>query len=604
MLVTVALLCTCAVRASGQEEAGAADGGYDMIKMEDQMSTWLEKGAAVPEGKKSTKETRETRERGVIAAAKSYSSGSKNLDSSEMKKVVFFFTSFVPATMTDPKATKRLTPLMREVHDCLLRSQRSRDVEVRRTVVKALNTQMSKIAGGNYYPIARINAALVLGRLDATPADVSNRRPPTPYLEVLGTLLKVYGDESNVDGLRVAALVGIHRHALYGFKNILAPQAAEMKAQMTKLLDAETPVNRTDRVHAYLQRYAVDILQQLGNSDEENKQLGVKLIGISKAPKKQELIALYSASKIGVFGAKIKGEVADPGDVLQQWARLAHHAFQSEVNRLNALTRIGPTPNQPMKPEDVLQPKVTEDETGGGIGGSGGPDGFDEGGDGELGMGGMGGMDPGEGYGEDPNEGMEDDDFGGFGGMTGSQTKVYEDQPAEVIGSRRYLNKVLQQLKLGATGSRSKGMPKEKEKGGLMICVAEDAKQAEVVKVWVEKMEAVLTALNQEELEDREKYIEGVKEQVEVLAEMADIDAVDVGGNDKKAKADPIFSGDNALAPADGKPADGKPADGKPAAADPEGDAIFGATPAGDAPENPAPADPAPADPAPADPAP
>jgi uncharacterized protein YnzC (UPF0291/DUF896 family) len=181
---------------------------------------------------------------------------------------------------------------------------------------------------------------------------------------------------------------------------------------------------------------------------------------------------------------------------------------------------------------------------------------------------------------------------------------VYEDQPAEVIGSRRYLNKVLQQLKLGATGSRSKGMPKEKEKGGLMICVAEDAKQAEVVKVWVEKMEAVLTALNQEELEDREKYIEGVKEQVEVLAEMADIDAVDVGGNDKKAKADPIFSGDNALAPADGKPADGKPADGKPAAADPEGDAIFGATPAGDAPENPAPADPAPADPAPADPAP
>ena len=595
MLVTVAALCIWAVQASGQEGAEAAGAGYDSIPMNEKLAN----------------DTKGTLEKAVISAAKAFSSGSR----ADINYVKAFFQLYMPAKMTGPMASKGLTPLMRDVNDCLSRSHRARDVNVRQTVANVLFQQMTKIANGNYHPNARINAVLVLGRLDTAPADLASRRPPTPYLAVLKTLLSLYGDESNVEGLRVAALVGIHRHVNYGFQQIQAPQVAEIKAQMTKLLDSETPINRTDSVHAYLQRYAVDILQKLGQSEEEDKQLGVKLIGISKAPEKPELIALYSASKIGTFGEKLKGQVADPEDVLQQWARLAHDAFQSEVNRLNALKRTGPTPNQPIKPEDVLQPKVTKDDSGGGIGGSGGPDDFDEGGDGELGMGGMG-MEPGEGgYGEDPDEGMEDDIFEGFGGATGvGQTPEYKPQPAEVIGSRRYLNKVLQQLKLGATGSRSKGMPREDKKGGLMLCVADDEEKAEVVKIWAEKMEEVLTALNQEELEDRKAYIAGVEEQVEVLAELADIDAVDAGGNDKKAKADPFFSGDNALVPADGKPADGKPADGKPAdgkpadgkpadgepadgepvAADPEGDAIFGAAPAGEAPENPAPADPAP----------
>ena len=597
MLVTVVMLCICAVRASGQDEAGAADGGYDIIKMDDQMSNWLEKGTPGSKG------TRETREKGIIAAAKSYSSGNKSMDASEVRRVGFFFNSYVPATMTDAKASKRLTPLMREVHDCLSRSQRGRDINARKTVANALKAQMTKIAAGNYHPSARINAALILGRLETAPADMSNRRPPTPYIEVLGTLLSLYGDESNLEGLRVAALVGIHRHVNYGFQQIQAPQAAQIKAQMTKLLDSKTPINRTDSVHAYLQRYAIDILEKLGKSEEDDKQLGVKLIGISKAPEKQELIALYSASKIGTLGEKLKGQVADPDEVLQQWARLAHGAFQSEVDRLNALKRADAAPSQPIKPEDVLQPKVTKDESGGGIGGSGGPDDFDEGGDDELGMGGMSGMDPGEGgYDEDPDEGMEDDIFGNYGGGVtgGGQTPDYKPQPAEVIGSRRYLNKVLQQLKLGSTGSRAKGMPREDKKGGLMLCVADEEDKAEAVKVWVEKMEEVLTALNKGELETLEKYMKEVEAQVEVLAELADIDAVDVGGNDKKAKADPFFSGDNALAPAGAKPADGKPADGKPADAkpadgkpavssDPDGDAIFGAAPAGEKPENPAP---------------
>ena len=140
--------------------------------------------------------------------------------------------------------------------------------------------------------------------------------------------------------------------------------------------------------------------------------------------------------------------------------------------------------------------------------------------DGEMGMdmemGGMG-MEEGN-YDEE-----SDDDIGiGMGFSVGSSAEA-NPQPPEVLVSRRLLNKVLQQLQLGATGSRSIGMPKKGE-GGLLVSVPEDKKQ--VVADWVTSMEEVITALNDDTLDDRKKYLEGLEAQVLVLAELAAIDAV------------------------------------------------------------------------------
>ncbi len=581
MLAIVVMLCIYAARVSGQEAAAAADGGYDTVPMHQGFDA---------EGKMEAR---------VIAAAKSYCAGGN----SNPVYVNAYFQRYVPAKMTGPDALKELTPLMKDLNALLARSQRSKPF-LGKAVADMLLPGMKALAMGNYHPTARINAALILGRMDSAPADASGRIPPKPYLAALPTLVDVYKNENNVDGLRVAALLGLQRQVGLGFNQIPAAGRDQLRSMMTELLDSKTPVNRTDKVHAYLQRYAVDILQQLGSSEDDGKQLGVKLIGISTAPENQELIALYSAAKIGSLGGSLKGQVKKPEDVLEGWARLAHDAFQSEVQRLNSLERTPPTSNQPIKPMDVLRPKVDKSKKST-SGGMGGPD-LEDGEDGAMGgMGGMEGMELGAGYDESPGDGMDEDDMlGGMGGMFGGQTTEYKDQPAEVIGSRRYLNKVLQQLNRGATGSMTKGVPKTG--GGLMLCV--DEAKADTVKDWVVKLDEVITALNSEALDDREKFLEGLDEQIVVLAELANIQAgekkIVKPAADEDALEDDVLDGpqDPAAggAAAPGNPGPAAPGNPEPAApGNPEPAAPGNPAPA--APGNPAPGNPAPGNPATSD---
>lgn len=565
LLFIAAVLCFYAVRVSGQEKVAAVNASYDTVPMHQ----------AFADGSVEAK---------VLAAAKSYCAGG-NSDPSLVKA---YFQRYVPAKMTGPESLKELTPLMKDVNVLLARSQRSNPF-LGKAVADLLLPPMKALATGNYHPTARINATLLLGRMDSAPADAQRRIPPKPYLAALPTLVDVYKNENNVDGLRVAALLGLQRQVALGFNQIPAAGKDQLRTMMTELLDSKTPVNRTDKVHAYLQRYAVDILQQLGSTQDDGKQLGVKLIGISTAPENEELIALYSAAKIGSLGGSLKGQVQKPEDVLEGWARLAHDAFQSEVQRLNSLERTPPNSSQPSKPEDVLRPKM--DKSGKTSGGArGGPD-LEDGDEGLMGgMGGMEGMgmEPGAGYDESPADGMDDDEmFGGIGGMFGGQTTEYKDQPAEVIGSRRYLNKVLQQLNLGATGSRTKGLPKVD--GGLMLSV--DEAKAELVKDWVVQLDEVITALNDEALDDRSKFLEGLDEQVIVLAKLANIQAGEKNAEKPKGKADSGLEGDVLDGLQDPAAGDAAAAPGNAAPAAP-------GNPAPAAPGNPAPAAPGNPDPA------
>ena len=546
----VGMACWLAVQAQGQEAAeNPAQGQYDSVPMHQALST----DEAVKK---------------VIAGAKSFCAGAKNNTSLANG----YFRFYVPAKMTGPGAMQEMTMLMKDVNRLLVTSQRSKDTAVSGTVTAALMFSMKALATGNYNPPARINAALLLGRLDSRPANTSARRPPVPHLDALRPLIDLYADESNSDGLRVAALLGLKRQVILGLPQIPAQTQTELTTLMTALLDGEAPPNRSERIHAYLQRYAVDILDRIGSN--QNKDLGVKLISISTAPEKPELIALYSASKIGSMGDSLKGQIADPENVLKSWSRLAYTSFQTEAERLKGLKRADPYRAQPVKPADVLQPKETEaDSTARGAGDME----MDGEMDGEMGMdmemGGMG-MEEGN-YDEE-----SDDDIGiGMGFSVGSSAEA-NPQPPEVLVSRRLLNKVLQQLQLGATGSRSIGMPKKGE-GGLLVSVPEDKKQ--VVADWVTSMEEVITALNDDTLDDRKKYLEGLEAQVLVLAELAAIDAVAEKAKEAaeaEGKPDFSFEDDELAAPAAADPAAADPAAADPAAPVANPDAAAPADPA------------------------
>jgi hypothetical protein len=431
----------------------------------------------------------------------------------DIRYVNAYFTLYVPAKMTElPDGVKHISPLVKECTDLLSRAQRSNRPQVAIQLMRYIYDGMKKVAEGNYHPAARINALLVLSRIDTRPADNSTRTPPIPLPQALPILLAQYQNEANPDGVRAAALQGLHRHVMYGFQNISPTDKATLMTAMTGLLQAEPPQGRSPEAHAYLQRFAVDMLEMLRPAND--KSLGVKLISISTEPKRPDLIALYSASRIASMGAELKGQVATPDEVLKNWSMRALAAFESELQRFQAFERPKPAKTQPKKPEDLLG-KKTEKPQRSAMGSMGGYDedmmgGMDEGYDMEDMMGGM-------------DEGYDMEDMMGMSGMMGMMGRAPENkpQPPQVIASRRKLNHVLQQLHLGVSGTAAKGVP-ARNPGGLLASVADDKKP--VVEEWIGQMELVLTAINDLSRDDEEKYLETLEEQTAALREFLGVE--------------------------------------------------------------------------------
>ncbi len=421
-----------------------------------------------------------------------------------------FFKVYVPGKITQPDAVDQITPLISEVMLRLSAAQRS-DAPLAGTIMQWVYNSLKPIAVGNYHPPGRISAILAISRIDekpATPADLRQGIPPTPLRYILADFLPIYEDENNPDGVRAAALQGLHRYAMLAGPSITGANLTKLKSLMNDLLTQEPPAGRSAKAHAYLQRFAVDILSVLrGKTDPA---LGQQLISISTEAKKPDLIALHSAARIGEMAGDLKGQVNDPDQVLQKWAVRAMRAFQYEIIRLKALNRPKATNPQPPKPRSVVRPATepaaagtgsTAQDTGAGAGG--------EAYESQMAM--------------QYEEDSEDSDMGGdaysmqmmMEGGAGAARRV-KAQPPEIFASRRKLNFVLQQLHLGATGQVQAGIPAQP--GGLMA--AADAQKA-AVETWVNSMGEVLTALNDETLEDRKTYLEALQAQVEVLRGIA-----------------------------------------------------------------------------------
>ena len=124
---------------------------------------------------------------------------------------------------------------------------------------------------------------------------------------------------------------------------------------------------------------------------------------------------------------------------------------------------------------------------------------------------------------EQAMQGMDSEEFdtpmmeglsgmGGMGGMMGVQPA--KTQPPEVRLSRTKLNSILQHLHLGATGKPTTGIP-SRNPGGLLASVSDEQKAA--IEAWVTSVEGLVTNLNDENLDTREKYIEGLEVQASVL---------------------------------------------------------------------------------------
>lgn len=497
---------------------------------------------------------------GYERAAKTLATTRKKelLTSEVMKGATIYIEHIVPYQIVRKENLNKMGPMLASLEKSLTNAQRI-DNPGKTELLKRIYNGMSKVASGNHIPAARINAILVLGRLDSAPYDSPSGRPPVPLAAVFSPLLEslvsLYENEEEVDGVRAAALQALHRTVKYGFSSMKAEPKAKLKQLMTALLDAPAPEGRDPKAHAYLQRSAVDILHYISAPDDTT--LGKQLISISTDEKKPELIALYSAAQLGDLTKQLDGQVADTDGVLKSWSRRAFNAVESELKRLQARDQTTTTAvKQPPNPETFLgvkEEKKKKDKSRAGSTMGGGMD---------MGMDAMmSGMDMDMGMGSDSmmmdmDMGM-DSMMGGMGmGMMG-RTPTAKPQPPEVSLSRRRITYVLQQLMQGAVGSQVAKIPENPR--GLIAAASDEDKK--VLEAWMDDIRPIAEAINDDMLDDKKKWLESLEEQRVVLAKLAGVELSDeeeVIGDFERAPGG--LPGFGAGLPS-GEPAAGLPAD-------------------------------------------
>lgn len=461
-------------------------------------------------------------------AAGSFASHRGDINAFADKRVAeVYFRTYLPAKMTQPDALEEVSQSVQEMMGYLSRAQRG-GAPAGTEILKWVFYGMKPVAEGNYAPIARINATLVLGRLDMVPADLLKQQPPVPLSSSLPILINLYEDENNAEGIRAAALHGIRRYVTYGFSRLNDNQRAKITQLMTELLDAPAPPNRSEKAHAFLQRYAVDILDYARTSASPD--LAKKLVSISTDQSRPNMIAVYSAARAGKM-KELKGQVASPSDVLESWSARVWLALQDEVKRLKSLERPRQAAIQPSTPDSHLRLTDEPPKPTGGRMGMDGMDGMEGSDPGMMASGGME-SDMGMDMGMDASYGMEGDmgmDMMEGYGMGMTMAPVAIPQKPEVTASRKRLLHIIQQLHVGASGAPSLGIPKTP--AGLLASV--DAKDKVIVEEWLSAMQGVVEALNDQSKSDEPLFIEGLTVQIEVLKDMAGPTAIEI----ERAKA-------------------------------------------------------------------
>ncbi|TWT76661.1 hypothetical protein CA13_71580 [Planctomycetes bacterium CA13] len=498
---TMSVLC---VSSNGQ---GAANGKFDVIQMN-------------PAFKEEANVRRMERAAGAYA---SYRGDPAAFGSLRIAQA--FFQTYLPGKMTQPDSFEEVSKLTQDSLSYLNRAQRSGSPSAKK-LLEWIYVGMKGVAEGNYQTVARINATIALGRLDERVADQANQRPPTPLRYSLPILIKLYEDQKNDEGIRAAGLQGIRRHSMYNFPGISAADRTKLTTLMSDLLKEPTPDDRTEQAHAFLQRYAVDILDYLNTDDRPA--LAKDLVTISSDPKRTNLIALYSAATVGRMPEELKGQVDAPEKVLENWSVRAWKGFRDELTHMASLGRGKQAMQQPSKPSSHLAPeKPTAMARSGMMGGSGGYDEMMGGGYDDMMSGGSGG----EGYEEMMGGGYDDmmmgggyDDMmmgGGYDQMMGGgySMPAANPQPPEVVASRKRLNSILEQILLGVTGSPKLDLENEQPNGGLYASVPE-AQQQELM-IWLEEMQPVVDALNDRAHDTKLEFVAALKEQLEVLRDIA-----------------------------------------------------------------------------------
>lgn len=295
----------------------------DEMYTEDYKSLTTEQKAVLRDAKKVSSEARARRTE-ALKTIRKVLAGEQSVEQNRARMDYWFKRIVFPEmTQLDTKSLSELPELRSTfARDYFQRAQKSPAAHAYLT--QTAFAELKYIAENNFHPAVRYHAVLMIGQLNSSEAVLlgSPKSPPVPYQPALDYLLSVYQDDKQIEAARVAALLGISRHAeLLGAK---MPEEDRNKVIDTMLttLDAE-PGNRTAEGHAWIQRRAIEVLGIFQNVGAGGK----------VAQKLRDILEDETASVAMRCAAAVAyGKLDFPGEVDPKAARVAAVVGQLVAN--------------------------------------------------------------------------------------------------------------------------------------------------------------------------------------------------------------------------------------------------------------------------------
>jgi hypothetical protein len=189
---------------------------------------------------------------------------------------------------------------------------------------------MSKLAKGNYHPVVRYNAMLMIGDLNSVDGMLSTQ--DIPWNDAMPVLLEALGDAKQILPVKVAALVGIIRHVTAAQSNtqIQLFNPSQISSTLLKVLSGPDASDPSDDGQVWLRRRAIDILGLMGNLGPNNQvpKLLLGYAGDSKLPLRLRLSAADALGKLKYAGAS----GLNPVEIAKSLAQLMIDVCDVELN--------------------------------------------------------------------------------------------------------------------------------------------------------------------------------------------------------------------------------------------------------------------------------
>ena len=226
------------------------------------------------------------------------------------------------AEWTQPENYHRLPSLHQQFRSKL---QSCKDSPTRSFFNKHLLAKLQEMAADNYHPAVRYNSMKLLGELDQTPS-TGIRAPATPLPEALPVLLRAAADENQIDTVKLAALLGVARHA-----SVLTDAAArrDVGKAMSRLATTKRSPGTSSEGQSWMRCIAIDTLGILTAAGDQGS-TAKTLLGIVDDEEDPFRVRVAAAHAVGnlTFG---NSAGLNPDAMVRQLGRLAMSACNTEI---------------------------------------------------------------------------------------------------------------------------------------------------------------------------------------------------------------------------------------------------------------------------------